>query len=202
PAAVLQPKDTLQVLVRAWYSDGRAEDVTHWAKFQSSEDMVAAVDEEGKVRVAGHGEAAVTVWYSNLVAAVRIPSPLPNRTDPRPSAAAPRNNFIDDLVLKKLESLRIPPSPACSDHEFIRRAYLDAAGILPTPEELRKFVADPAPDKRARLIDALLERPEFVDYWAYKWSDLLLVSTRRLQQPGVWAFYQFIRPSVAGNKPW
>jgi hypothetical protein len=200
--ATLKPKDTLQVLVRAWYSDGHAEDVTRWAKFSSSEDLVATVDQSGKLRVAGHGEAAVTVWYSNLVASARIASPLPNKVPPAVFAMAARHNYIDALVLKKLEALRIPPSPACSDREFIRRAYLDAAGILPTPDEVKKFVADPAPDKRARLIDALLERPEFVDYWAYKWSDLLLVSTRKLPQPAMWAFYQFIRQSVADNKPW
>ena len=201
-AAVLKPKDTLQLLVRAWYSDGHSEDVTRWAKFNSSEDLVATVDADGKATVAGYGETAITVWYSNLVAANRIASPLPNAVDPKVFAAAPRNNFIDDLVLKKLESLRIPPSPPCNDAEFIRRAYLDAAGILPTPEEVQKFLADSAPDKRAKLIDALLERPEFVDYWAYKWSDMLLITTRRLPQPAVWAFYQFVRQSVADNKPW
>ena len=202
PAALLKPADTLQVLVRAWYSDGHAEDVTRWAKFNSSEDLVAAVDQEGKVRVTGHGEAAITVWYSNLVAAARFTSPLPNVIDPKAFAAAPRRGYIDDLLLQKLEALRIPPSPPCSDAEFIRRAFLDAAGILPTPEEVRSFLADPAPDKRSRLIDALVERPEFVDYWTYKWSDLLLVSSRKLPQPAVWAFHEFIREKVADNKPW
>ncbi|MBY0524096.1 MAG: DUF1553 domain-containing protein [Gemmataceae bacterium] len=202
PSAMLKPKDNLQVIVRAWYSDGHSEDVTHWAKFQSSEDLVAAVDQEGKVQVAGHGEAAISVWYSNLVASCFIASPLPNKLDPKVFTEAPRRNKIDDLVLKKLEALRIPPSPTCSDEEFIRRAFLDAAGILPSPDEVRKFVADRAADKRTKLIDALLDRSEFVDYWAYKWSDLLLVSTRKLPQPAVWAFYQHIRQSVADNKPW
>jgi hypothetical protein len=215
PEAVLKPKDTLQVLVRAWYSDGRSADVTHWAKFSSSEELVAAVDQEGEVTVAGHGEAAVTVWYGNLVASARIVAPLPGAVDPKVFAAAGRRNFIDDLVLKKLAALHIPPSPDCTDAEFIRRAYLDAAGILPTPEEVRKFLAEPliqpSPpggegrvrgDKRAKLIDALLERPEFVDYWAYKWSDLLLVSTRKLPQPAMWAFSRYIRQSVADDKPW
>jgi hypothetical protein len=200
--AVLKPKDTLQMVVRAWYSDGHSEDVTRWVKFNSSEDLVAAVDADGKVRVAGHGEAAITMWYSNLVASSRIVSPLPNTIDPKVFAAAPRHNFIDGLVLKKLESLRIPPSPPCSDAVFIRRAFLDAAGILPTPKEVEKFLADQRTDKRARLIDDLLKRPEFVDYWAYKWSDMLLVSTRKLPQPAVWSFYQHIRQSVADNKPW
>ena len=201
-AAVLKPKDTLQMLVRAWYSDGHSEDVTRWAKFNSSEDLVAAVDADGKATAAGYGETAITVWYSNLVAANRIASPLPNAVDPQAFASAPRTNFIDDLVLKKLESLHIPPSPACDDAEFIRRAYLDAAGILPTPDEVKKFLADAAPDKRAKLIDALLERPEYVDYWAHKWSDLLLISTRRLPQQAVWAFYEDVRKSVADDEPW
>jgi hypothetical protein len=201
-AATLGPKDKLQVLVRAWYADGRSKDVTHWAKFNSNEDLVATVDQEGKVRIAGFGEAAITIWFSNRVAACRIVSPLPNQVGAKIFASAPRHNFIDDQTLKKLQTLHIPPSSQCGDAEFIRRAYLDAAGILPTPEEVGKFVADPAPDKRAKLVDALLERPEFIDYWAYKWSDMLLVSTRKLPQPDTWAFYQFIRQSVADNKPW
>jgi hypothetical protein len=202
PQAVLKPKDRLQILVRARYSDGHTQDVTHGAKFSSTEELVATVDPEGRVRVAGHGEAAVTVWYSNLVAAARVTSPLPNAVEPRVFAEAPRANFIDDLVLKKLEALHIPPSPACTDSQFIRRAYLDAAGTLPSPEQVRSFVADPAKDKRAKLIDELLRRPEFVDYWTYKWSDLLLVSTRKLSQQAVWAFHQYIRQAVADNKPW
>jgi hypothetical protein len=211
-AAVLKPKDTLQIVVRAWYSDGHSEDVTHWAKFNSSEESVATVNADGKVIVAGHGEAAITVWYSNLVAANRITVPY----DSPPAASAVglethstgqptppiRASFLDELVLKKLAELRIPPSPQCSDEEFLRRAYLDAAGILPTPEERAKFLADQSPNKRAKIIDNLLKRPEFVDYWAYKWSELLLISTRRLPQPAVWAFYQFVRQSVADNKPW
>lgn len=200
--AVLKPQDAMQMVVRAWYADGHSEDVTRWAKFNSSEDLVAGVDEQGHVRVKGHGEAAITVWFSNLVAAARILSPLPNTVAPAIFASAPRHNFIDELVLKKLQALHIPPSGLCSDAEFIRRVYLDAAGILPTPEEVQKFLADESPEKRKRLVDGLLDRPEFVDYWTYKWSDMLLVSTRKLPQPAVWAFYRFIRESVAENKPW
>jgi hypothetical protein len=200
--AVLKPKGRLQVLVRARYSDGHTQDVTHAAKFNSTDEMVAAVDGEGRVRVTGNGEAAVTVWYANRVAVARVAVPLPNAVDPRAFTEAPRNNFIDDLVLKKLRAINIPPSPPCTDAEFIRRAFLDATGTLPAPEEVRKFAADPAKDKRARLIDDLLKRPEFVDYWSYKWSDLLLVSTRKLPQQAVWAFHQYVRQAVADNVPW
>ncbi len=202
PSAVLKPKDTLQVVVRAAYSDGHVEDVTRWAKYSSTEDLVAGVDNDGKVKVAGYGEAAITVWFSNLVAYTRIASPLPNENVAADFRDARRANYVDDLVLKKLEALHIPPSPSCADEEFIRRAFLDTVGILPTSDEVRAFLTDRAPDKRARLVDGLLRRPEFVDYWTYKWSDLLLLSTRKLSQPAMWAFYQFIRQSVAENKPW
>jgi hypothetical protein len=201
-AALLKPKDALQIIVRATYSDDHTEDVTRWAKFSSSDELVATVNEDGRVGVAGHGEAAMTVLYSNLVAAARVTSPFPNDVPADVFSKAARNNAIDDLILKKLQVLHIPPSPVCTDAEFIRRAYLDAAGVLPTPEEQGKFLADKAADKRAKLIDALLERPEYVDYWSYKWSDLLLISSRRLSQPAVWSFHQFVRKSVAEDKPW
>jgi hypothetical protein len=201
-AARLVPKQNLQLVVRAWYSDGTSLDVTRWAKFSSSEELVVRVDEEGKATVAGHGEAALTVWYSNLVAASQVSSPLPNNIEPDAFARTPKKNYIDELVLKKLQSLNIPPSPLCTDEEFIRRLYIDTAGILPTPEEVQKFLADKSPDRRSKLIEAILERPQYVDYWSYKWSDMLLISTRRLSQPAVWSFHRFVRQSVAENVPW
>ena len=198
----MRVKDGLQLVVRAWYADGHSEDVTRWARFTSSEDLVANVTPDGKVSVIGQGEAAVSVFFSNLVASANVLVPRPGKIDERVFSGAARHNFIDDHVLRKLVKLNLPPSPLCSDSEFIRRAYLDAAGILPTPEEVRKFLADRATDKRDKLIDKLTERPEFVDYWAYRWSDMLLITTRRLPQPAVWSFYSFVRQSVADNKPW
>jgi hypothetical protein len=154
------------------------------------------------VTVQGAGEAAISAWYSSRIVTARITSPFPTVIDPSLYARAPRAGVIDELVLEKLEELNIEPSPLSSDTEFIRRAYLDAAGILPTSEEVLRFLADTRADKRARTIDALLERPEFVDYWAYKWSDLLLVSSRALPSNAMWAYYNWIRSSVAENKPW
>src|SRR5207253_7728224 len=106
-AAVLKPKDRLHMIVRAWYSDGHSEDVTRWARFNSTEDLVAAVDDAGQVKVAGHGEAAVTVLYSNLVALSLITSPLPKEIDPAVFARAARNNYIDGLILKKMQALHV-----------------------------------------------------------------------------------------------
>lgn len=201
-AALLKPKDTLRVIVRAVYSDGTQEDVTRWARFGSSEELVAGVNDEGFVTVAGFGEAAVTVNFGTKVATLAVTSPYPNEVDAAAFASPPRNNFVDEHVLKKLELLRLPPSGQCSDAEFVRRAFLDTCGILPKPDEVRAFLADPDPQKRPKLIDKLLDRPEYVDYWALKWSDLLLVSSRKLPQPAMWAFYRSVRQGVADNEPW
>jgi hypothetical protein len=191
-----------RMLVRAHFSDGHAEDVTRWAKFSTTDEGIAGVDDKGTVKVRGPGQAAIAVSYLSRVAAARIGSPYPNAINPAAFREAARNNFIGDLVLRKLEELAIEPSPLSSDSEFIRRAYLDAAGILPTEVEVRRFLNDRSPDKRQHLIDALLERPEFIDYWSYKWSDLLLVSSKRLQANAMWSYYNWIRSSVAANKPW
>ena len=201
-AARLKPGDEQPLVVRAHFSDGHAEDVTRWAKFSSNEGAVATVSEDGVAKVQGPGEAAISAWYLSRIVTARITSPFPNHIDAAVYARAPRANFIDGLVLTKLSELNIEPSPLSSDTEFIRRAYLDAAGILPAPDEVRAFLSDTSADKRARLIDALLERPEFVDYWAYKWSDLLLVSSKSLPSNAMWSYYNWIRSSVAANKPW
>jgi hypothetical protein len=201
-AALLKTKDTLRVIVTAAYSNGTTADVTRLARFGSSEELVAAVDEDGLVKVTGHGETGITVGFGTKVALVTVTSPYPNPADPDVYRKSPRNNFVDDLILKKLELLLLPPSGACTDAEFVRRAYLDTCGVLPKPAELAAFLADKSPDRRAKLIDRLLEQPEFVDYWAYKWSDLLLVSGRKLPQPAMWAFYRAVRQAVADNRPW
>ena len=194
--------DEQRMIVRARFSDGHAEDVTRWARFTTNEAAVATVGDDGVVKVQGTGEAAISAWYLSQVVTARISSPFPGPIDPGVYARAPRVNFIDAAILRKLQEINIDPSPLSSDAEFIRRVHLDAAGILPRPEEVDAFLADGRPDKRARLIDALLERPEFVDYWAYKWSDLFLVSSRGLQSNAMWAYYNWIRASVAANKPW
>jgi hypothetical protein len=202
PVAQLKVGDEQPIVVRARFSDGHAEDVTRWARFTTNEGAVATVSDDGVVKVQGAGEAAISAWYLSRLVTARIASPFPTHVDPAVYARAPRTNFIDDLVLNKLQELNLEPSPLSSDTEFIRRVYLDAAGILPEPDEIRTFLADERADKRARLIDALLERSAFVDYWAYKWSDLLLVSSKSLQSNAMWAYHTWIRESVAANKPW
>jgi hypothetical protein len=202
PLTSLRPGDTQQISVRARYSDGHSEDVTRWVKFGSSDNNVATVDDMGRARMTGSGEAAITAWFSSKVTFARVVSPFPNAPARDVYSRSEEVNFIDTLVLKKLRTLGITPSPACSDGEFIRRASLDAAGILPTPAETQAFLADTAPDKRQKLVDRLLVRPEFNDYWAYKWSDLFLVSSRKLSPPAMKVFYDYLHKSVADNKPW
>ena len=133
--AVPKPKDTLRVVVLATYTDGRVADVSRLAKFVSSEAQVADVDEEGVLKVGGHGEAAVSAVFQNRVATIAVTSPFPNAV-PEAAYAAPAKNFVDEYVVRKLRELNLPPAPAFTDAEFIRRAYLDAAGILPTPDEV------------------------------------------------------------------
>jgi len=200
--ASLRPGAEQQLIVTAVFSDGHTEDVTRWAKYDSGDEGVATVDSNGHVTMHGYGEAPVTVWYQSHVTFSRLRIPFPYKLDEATFRQAPRHNYIDEAVLRHLEVLHIPPSPPASDAAFIRRLYLDAAGILPTPAEVEKFLADSSPDKRDRLIDALMKRPEFVDYWAYKWSDLLLVSSNRLSNEEMWSYYNWIRQSVAEDKPW
>jgi hypothetical protein len=197
----LRPGDPQRVLVQARYSDGRVADVTRWSKFASTDETVAKVDEDGLIHVEGRGEAAVTVWFASLVGRVTVTSPS-NALDSKVIAGAKQNNFIDAKNLAKLSSLGIPPSPDCGDATFIRRATLNATGTLPTVAQVEAFLNDKDVNKRAKLVDRLLASPEYVDFWAYKWSDLFLVSSKRLPAPAMWAFYTSIREAVAKNLGW
>jgi len=200
--AALAPGRKQKLAVHATLSDGTTRDVTRWAKFTSADEAVATVDSAGEVSGIAHGAGAVTVWYSSQLATARIVAPFPHLVDEAAYAAAPRTGFIDELVLAQLQKLRLLPSPPAADTTFVRRAHLDTIGRLPTPDEARAFVADPAPDKHARLADALLARPEFVDYWAYQWSDLLLVTSSKLRPEPLKAYAGWIRDQVAANRPW
>jgi len=200
-AARFQVGDKLRVLVRATYSDQGVADTTRWAKFVSSDEQVAQVDADGNVNVMGHGEATITALFANHVVSMRVA--VPYKTDIPPEAfRAVQVNEIDRLVQAKLVSLNLPPSPPCDDATFLRRAYLDSLGVLPTPDEVKAFTDDADPKRREKLIDRLLDRPEFVDYWTYKWAELFLVSTKRLPQAATWSFYQHLRRQVAENTPW
>src|SRR5262249_9972613 len=141
---------------------------------QSNESVLAAVTPDGLVKTGPlPGEAAVMARFMEKFAVCSVVLPMPERVPDEAYERLPRNNFIDGLVWDKLRRLGLTPSDPVPDHTFLRRAYLDVIGRLPTPEEARAFLADAAADKRAKLVDRLLERPEYADYWANKWADLL-----------------------------
>ncbi len=192
----------VQLRVKAAFDDGHSEDVTRWVKYAVADASVATVDEAGKVKLIGHGETAVTAQYQSAVAFTRVTNAFPNKIAPEVFANSPKLNFVDEMVLKKLQSLNIAPSGQANDNEFIRRAFLDAAGILPSAQEVNDFLNDTATDKRSKLINGLLDREEYVDYWTNKWDDLLLVSTLKVSNNSMWAFHNWIRQSIKTNKPW
>ena len=120
-------------------------------------------------------------------------------------AALTPQGRIDELVFSRLKQLGIPPANLCSDAVFLRRVYLDVIGTLPTPEEVLQFLKDPDPNKRAALVDRLLEREEFADYWAMKWSDLLRVKAEfpiNLWPNAAQAYHRWLRTSIRENKPY
>ncbi len=203
-AATLSVGDQQPLLVRATYSDGRTEDVTQWVRFSSTNQTVANVSDDGVVSIEGNGEGAVVAWFSSQIVLFRttVPFTAEDEFDTQALAKAPRRNFIDDAVAGKLGELRLPISPRSNDHEFVRRVYIDVIGTLPTIEEVNQFVADKREDKRDRLIESLLGRSEYTDFWTYKWSDVFLVNGRRLRPKAVKAYYAWIRGHVADNSPW
>src|SRR6185369_7045756 len=114
----------------------------------------------------------------------------------------PEHNFIDGLVYAKLRKLNVVPSGPASDADYLRRVSLDVIGTLPTAEETRRFLSDERPDRRARLVDELFARPEFADFWALKWADVLRVNRQALGHKRAYAYYRWIRESFAANKPY
>ena len=196
------PGRTVALTVTARYSDGSSRDVTRWARFTSADETVATVDPAGGVSVIGHGAGGVTAWFSSQIAVATVIAPFPHAVSPADYASAPRANAIDEINLAQLEQLRLKPSPPCDEATFLRRAFLDTIGRLPTPEEVRDHLADRSPAKKERLVELLLARPEFVDYWAYRWSDILLVSGAKLRPAAVDAYSRWIRDRVAENTPW
>ena len=130
--ALLEPGANQRLTVRARFSDGHVENVTRWAKYTSANETVSNVGEDGKVTVVGNGEGAITAWYLSRIAIATVTVPFTNPVAPSVFSAARKRNFIDELVLEKLQSLNLPPSSRCTDAEFIRRAFLDTIGTLPT----------------------------------------------------------------------
>ncbi len=195
---VLEPDERVQLSVTATFSNGSRRDVTGMAVYELS-NQTADVSHDGLVSRRAMGTVTVIARYLDRQVPVRLAF-VPARPDFVWARSVPAN-YVDEHVFARLVQLRINPSPVCSDTVFVRRAFLDLLGILPTADEARQFVADTRPDKRARLIDELLERQEFADFWALKWSDLLRIEEKTLDRKGVQGFYAWIRAGIARDKP-
>jgi hypothetical protein len=196
---VVEKEKSQQLLVQATFSDGSSRDVTPLVRFSSTDDSIASVSRDGLVQARRRGEVAVLCRYQHLTPSVRFTftGEVPGFKWPDPPVA----NEIDRDVFAKLQLLQIPPSDLCSDAEFLRRVTLDGTGELPGLEEARRFLADRSPDRRARLIDQVLARPEFADFWALKWSDVLLVNEATLGEDGVRAYHRWLRDAIAADRP-
>ncbi len=188
-----------QLAVLANFEDGSTQDVTRLTVFSSSDTAVAEVSPTGFVEFRQSGEVAVLCRYLDQLMTVRL-----TYLEPRPGfvwKTPPETNYVDKHTFAKLKLLSIPPSDLCSDADFVRRAYLDVCGILPTPDDVKKFLADKDPNKRAKLIDSLLERPEYADFWTLKWSDVLRSNRKTIQIKGIHVFQTWLRDHIVENKP-
>ena len=191
-----------QFAVYAHYTNGVVEDITRRAQYDCNDPDIAAVDANGLVRTLSmSGEAAVMARYQGMVVTFRATVPLGVKT---PDWSFPEKTVVDRFTTKKWKELGLVPSAPCSDEQFVRRVYLDITGTLPTPKQVTDFVADKDANKRDKLVDALLETPEYAYYFANKWSDILRV--KRRQQPdraqGTFAFHDWIRRQVAADTPY
>lgn len=188
-----------QLVVLAHYDDGNVRDVTPFCRFVSDDDGIVSVSSSGKLTALRRGEANIMVRYAGKVGLASI------NVQPQPPIARypkiPANNFIDELVFAKLKTINVIPSDLCDDATFIRRAFFDIAGTPPLPAMVRQFIENRDPNKRRKLVDELLERPEFKNYQSILWADLLRSSKQVLQEDGVKAYNKFIRESFAENKP-
>ncbi len=201
PQRVLDRNAEQQVAVLAHYSDGSVRDVTRQAQYQSNEIAVAAVDGEGLIRTLDlAGEAAVMARYMGQVTVFRALVPLGKAIPKYPDF--PAVNYVDGLALVRWKQLGIVPSDLCTDGEFIRRVHLDLCGRLPTPDEVRAFLADTRPDRRARLIDRLLDDRDYAAYFALRWGSILRNASLAGAEQAAYAFHDWIRDMIARNRPY
>lgn len=190
-----------QLLVRGVYSDGTDRDVTRLAVLSTNNDRSATVDDVGVITARERGEAYIMVRYGTFAGVSQV-IVLPEKLDfTWPDVTA--RNYIDTKIHDKLKKLRIAPSEVCSDQVFLRRVYLDIVGGLPTVAEYERFMADGSPDKRAKLIDELLKRPEFPEIWAMKWAEMLRIESksRRISFKAMFQYNNWLRDAILGNMP-
>ncbi len=194
-----RPAHTQQLVALAHLSDGTVRDVTRLATFSSSDNNVAQVLPSGLVVGHDRGQAAIMIRYLQHVEAVHFTfvKDIEGFVWNNP----PENNYVDTHVHNKLEQLRYLPSEDSSDEHFLRRVHLTVIGVLPSVDEVRAFLADPTEDKRARLIDELLDRPEYATFWTMRWADLLRLKDETVGRRGVSKYHGWIVDAFAENMP-
>ncbi|MFT5526601.1 MAG: hypothetical protein ACI9HK_004578, partial [Pirellulaceae bacterium] len=186
--------------VTAFYSEGTRRDVTSLVQFHSNRPAIANVDEGGFVTTGtSPGTAAIMATFMGHVDVFHITVPQPG--GPVDPAKLVEHNYIDRFVNQNLQRLNIGVSGQAGDSVYLRRIYLDLIGTLPTPEEAKQFLDDTSADRRQQLAAALLARPEFADYWALKWADLLHVNRGALGHKNANLYYRWIHKSFASNMP-
>lgn len=202
PTRISMPKpgELAVIKVVAHYADGGVRDVTKEAALDSNIPDVASLSAPASIKGERTGEATLLVRYEGKF--VTVPVTVLNAKPGFVWKQLPQHNYIDQLVDAKLKPLKLQPSGPVDDVAFLRRVSLDLTGQLPMPEEIQAFAADASPAKRTRLIDKLLARPSYVDHWTLKWGDLLQNTRRYLGEKGAFAFREWIRESVAANKPY
>ncbi len=200
--------DVQQLRVEAEYADGRRRDITALAKYDSLDDGVVAIDSSGRATIGGRGQAAVMIRYEGAAATALFVSPYSKRVE---LAGWRGNNFVDELAEAKFRELGLEPSELCDDATFVRRAFLDCIGGLPTPEETRQFLQSTDADKRAKLVDRLLGltgdpakdiyTDRYAAFWTLKWSDLIRNNSNSVGEQGMWSLHNWVRESFRVNKP-
>jgi hypothetical protein len=188
-----------QVAVVAHFVRGEPREVTRLTVFRSSDEGIARVSPEGLVEFQRSGEVAILCRYLEEMASVRLTYVEPARGYRWPDP--PAHNYVDRHLFAKQKLLAIRPSDLAGDAEFVRRAYLDVCGVLPTPAQVEAFLGSRDQDKRARLIDHLLDSPEYTDFWALKWADVLGNNRRAVQAKGAYLYHQWLREHLATNTP-
>lgn len=183
----------------AHYSDGTTRDVTNLSAFMTNNETSAAIDPDGMVTAGARGEAFVMARFETKTEGRQV---LVLPKDLKYEAPEITGNYIDELVGKKLNQLRILPSGLCTDEEFLRRITIDITGQLPTEEEYQQFINDAAPNKRAELIERLLGRKEFSEIWAMKFAQLLMIkSTNQVSYKSAFLYNQWLTDNFARNVP-